>query len=330
MVNTWDVKPELPATLSTLAWTKASGSHKVTMAMLKAKYTTPTAAFSATPLTGDAPLMVAFTDESTGAPTSWAWDFNNDGTTDSTSQSPSYTYTSPGTYTVKLTVSNALGSDDETKTGYITVKTPAPVADFTYTPASGAAPLTVAFTDASTGVVNSYAWDFNNDGTTDSTLQNPSYTYTTAGIYSVKLTVTGPDYSNSVTKDNIISVGVATISVNVDPASIDFGTMIVGDETGSTAVTVTTDGGTAWSVTAADGKTTDKGYMTSASNKLANAFQLANGGGGFQAMTSNFANFMTGTPNEDRTDTANVKQVIAPADQPGSYSITLTFTGGFA
>jgi hypothetical protein len=38
---------------------------------------------------------------------------------------------------------------------------------------------------------------------------------------------------------------------------------------------------------------------------------------------------MTGISNEDRTDTANVKQVIGAGDQPGSYSITLTFTGGF-
>ena len=39
---------------------------------------------------------------------------------------------------------------------------------------------------------------------------------------------------------------------------------------------------------------------------------------------------MTGTANEDRTDTANVKQPIVAADAPGAYSITLTFTGGFS
>ena len=62
-----------------------------------------------------------------------------------------------------------------------------------------------------------------------------AYTYTTSGTYTVKLTVTGPDYSNSVTKNNIISVGVATISVDVTPAGINFGTMAAGsDSTGST------------------------------------------------------------------------------------------------
>ncbi len=287
----------------------------------------PVADFSGTPTSGDAPLTVAFTDASTGSIASYEWDFNNDGTTDSTAQNPSYTYTTPGIYTVKLTVTGPGGSDTETKDGYITVKTLAPVADFTYTPASGAAPLTVAFTDASTGVVNSYAWDFNNDGTTDSTDANPSYTYTTSGTFTVKLTVTGPDYSDEEIKSNIISVGTAAISVDIIPTGIDFGTMSAGtDETGSTQVAVTTDGGGAWSVTAA---ANNDGYMKAGTNQLASAFHLANGGGAFNPMTSPITGFMIGTANEDRTDTANVKQAIGAADQPGSYTITLTFTGAF-
>jgi PKD repeat protein len=47
--------------------------------------------------------------------------------------------------------------------------------------------LNVAFTDSSTGSVTSYAWTFGDGGT--STQQNPSYTYTTAGTFSVALTV---------------------------------------------------------------------------------------------------------------------------------------------
>jgi PKD repeat protein len=79
------------------------------------------AAFSASPTSGDAPLTVQFTDASTGGPTSWQWDFQNNGTVDSTEQSPSFVYTSPGAYSVKLTVSNGSGSDSLTKVGYITV-----------------------------------------------------------------------------------------------------------------------------------------------------------------------------------------------------------------
>jgi len=79
----------------------------------------PVANFIATPTAGPAPLTVAFTDISTGAPTSWAWNFG-DGSS-AQIQNPTHTYTAPGTYTVNLTVANSLGSDSEEKIGYITV-----------------------------------------------------------------------------------------------------------------------------------------------------------------------------------------------------------------
>ncbi|MCB9189351.1 MAG: PKD domain-containing protein [Flavobacteriales bacterium] len=62
---------------------------------------------------------IQFIDQSTNAPTSWAWDFGDGGT--STQQNPTHTYTSTGTYTVSLTATNAFGSDDEIKTSYISV-----------------------------------------------------------------------------------------------------------------------------------------------------------------------------------------------------------------
>lgn len=89
----------------------------------------PTAAFVGTPTTGNAPLNVAFTDQSTGTVSSWAWDFGDGGT--STSQNPSHTYTAAGTYTVQLAVSGGAGSDSEVKTSYITVN-PAPPAQILY------------------------------------------------------------------------------------------------------------------------------------------------------------------------------------------------------
>jgi hypothetical protein len=62
---------------------------------------------------------VQFTDTSTGSPTSWLWNFGD--STTSTLQNPTKTYSSPGTYTVTLTATNAGGSDGETRTGYIVV-----------------------------------------------------------------------------------------------------------------------------------------------------------------------------------------------------------------
>lgn len=81
----------------------------------------PVADFSATPTSGSAPLTVSFTDASTNAPTGWAWDFDNDGIVDSGARNPSFTYTSPGTYSVRLTASNATGSGSITKTNLVTV-----------------------------------------------------------------------------------------------------------------------------------------------------------------------------------------------------------------
>jgi serine protease len=79
----------------------------------------PVAAFAGTPTSGEVPLVVNFTDQSTGQMTSWDWDFGDGGT--STDQNPVYEYTSQGTYTVTLTVTGPGGSDDEVKTDYITV-----------------------------------------------------------------------------------------------------------------------------------------------------------------------------------------------------------------
>ena len=76
----------------------------------------PVADFSTSVTSGYAPLSVQFTDKSTESPTSWSWDFNNDGVADSSTQNPVYTYNTPGTYVAKLTVSNANGIDSKPAT----------------------------------------------------------------------------------------------------------------------------------------------------------------------------------------------------------------------
>ncbi|MGC9516171.1 MAG: DUF3344 domain-containing protein [Methanomicrobiales archaeon] len=166
----------------------------------------PTASFTAASTSGISPLQVAFTSTSTGTINSYAWDFNGDGIVDSTQENPTYTYTEPGTYTVKLTVTGPGGSHTTTSNNYITVNHPAPVASFTGTPTSGRANLTVKFTNNSTGTITRYEWDFNGDGKIDSTLKSPSYTYTKAGTYTVKLTVKGPGGTNTQSRTKYITV----------------------------------------------------------------------------------------------------------------------------
>jgi len=109
---------------SAAGWDRYAGFGMVDAAAAVGGGTTPVAPvanFSATPLTGAAPLAVVFTDLSTNTPTSWSWNFGDGGT--ATTQNPSHTYAAAGAYTVTLTAANSAGSDGETKTGYIVVTT---------------------------------------------------------------------------------------------------------------------------------------------------------------------------------------------------------------
>jgi PKD repeat protein len=68
----------------------------------------PTAAFTAAPDNGSAPLAVQFSSQVSGDVTGYAWAFGDGGT--SADANPSYTFAAPGTYTVVLTVSGPGGS----------------------------------------------------------------------------------------------------------------------------------------------------------------------------------------------------------------------------
>jgi len=142
--------------------------------------------FTASPTSGCSPLVVSFTNTSTGSNLSYSWNFGNSIT--STLANPSTTYTSPGSYTVTLVTTGTGGSS--TKTATITVN-PSPTVSFSATPTSGCAPLTVAFSNASTPNMpgtTTYLWNFGNGQS--STAQNPSYTFTQAGTYNIALQVT--------------------------------------------------------------------------------------------------------------------------------------------
>jgi PKD repeat protein len=120
-------------------------------------------------------------------------------------QSPSHTYDDHGIYTVSLNVTNACGSNTTTKTNYITVN-PKPVANFSATPTSGCAPLTVVFTDLSTGDPTSWSWTFTGGDPASETGAGPhTVIYNSPGIYDVTLTVTNACGSDTETKTGYIT-----------------------------------------------------------------------------------------------------------------------------
>ncbi len=186
--------------------------------------TPPVANFTGTPTSGTAPLTVNFTDQSTNTPTSWQWEFGDGGT--STQENPTYIYNNNGS-AVSLTVTNDFGSDTKTITDYIIVSS-TPVANFTGTPTSGTAPLTVNFTDQSTNTPTSWQWEFGDGGT--STQENPTYIYNNNGSYAVSLTVTNDFGSDTITiTDYIIVCNGGAAGTYTDPrdgqtyATVDIG-----------------------------------------------------------------------------------------------------------
>jgi len=207
----------------TLTASNEKGSNTLTKTGFIAVSSTlniPVSKFSASPTSGKAPLAVSFTDPSTGSPTSWKWTFGDGG--NSTEKNPVHTYNESGLYPVKLTVSNANGSNALTKIGYIAVVSNVlnntPVSKFSASPASGKTPLTVSFTDQSTGSPAAWNWTFG-DGT-NSTERNPVHTYNKSGNYTVVLTTTNEEGSNKVQKSNYINVVSANGSMVSNPGYI--------------------------------------------------------------------------------------------------------------
>ncbi len=156
--------------------------------------------------------VTSFTDASSvgsGIINAWSWDFG-DGAT-STDQNPDHTYTSPGTYTVTLMISSAEGCVNQVSND-VTVN-PLPVASFTA--GNTCQGQVLNFTNTSTvssGIISTYSWNFGDSN--NSSLQNPSHTYSVSGSYSVSLQVsTAGGCSNSVSQTvNIRPLPVASFS----------------------------------------------------------------------------------------------------------------------
>jgi len=171
----------------------------------------PTADFEIspeTPIAGQpATFDGSFSFDFDGEIAGYAWDFDGDGAADATDATVQYTFATAGTYEVSLTVTDDSGNSD-TATRTVDVAAAAdggipspdvstfqpPIADFAFVPASPIAGDPVQFNGTLSadfdGAVVAYAWDFDGDGSADSTAAIAEHTYAEPGMVAVSLTVT--------------------------------------------------------------------------------------------------------------------------------------------
>jgi len=146
-------------------------------------------------------LLIYFTDQTIGNPTSWLWDFGD--STSSTIQHPSHTYTQNGVYAVYLLVycSNTVSTYSDTI--IVSGGSTGCQANFSSFPDS-INPTTIHFQDLSIGTPVSWYWKFG-DSTT-STQQHPSHTYFQSGSYNVTLMIAGPGCQSSFSDSVYVNV----------------------------------------------------------------------------------------------------------------------------
>jgi len=184
----------------------------------------PEAKISASVEVGRIPLKVNFIDESTNNSEidEWKWYFGTGSdslTYNSTNQPDSVTfvYNVSGEYWTKLIVKKGtFTSVDSIKISAYEPDGPLP--DFTFSPATGQAPLLVQFQDTSQAgsqPILSWKWDFNSDNIIDSEEQNPAYTFTSPGTYQVTLTVIDSLFEVSAVKEINVIEGISAIEHNI-------------------------------------------------------------------------------------------------------------------
>ena len=174
----------------------------------------PTASFTASSTTGQAPHAIDFDASASSDPNgdalTYAWDFG-DGAS-GTGATTSHTYATAGTFAVTLMVSDGSLTDAQTTSVTISAANAAPTASFTASSTTGQAPHAIDF-DASAssdpnGDALTYAWDFG-DGASG-TGATTSHTYATAGTFAVTLMVSDGSLSDAQTLEVTIASGVST------------------------------------------------------------------------------------------------------------------------
>lgn len=194
-------------------------------------YSNPIPDFSISPPAGCAPLTVNFQSTSqqgpapSGAISTYSWNFPGGGPNTSSQANPTVTYNVPGNYTPALTVVDANGcSATKDSINSVIVSSGPTVAMTTNSPKGACSPpYTVAFINNSSGLAPlTYSWDFGDGGT--STQANPSYTYTSTGVFTVTLTaIDQAGCSTTVAFPNYITIQQvnAAFTPSSNPACVD-------------------------------------------------------------------------------------------------------------
>src|SRR6266576_6807454 len=103
-----------------------------------------------------------------------------------------------------------------------------PAASFTASPTSGLKPLTVTFTDSSTGTITNRFWNFGDGSTTNTSATAFAHTYLNASTNTPSLTVTGPVGTNTLSRPNYITVTNLPPLLSLSPPNLNFGPVVVG------------------------------------------------------------------------------------------------------
>lgn len=304
-----------------------------------ANLSAPVANFTADKTSGCGSVTVVFTDQSTNTPTSWSWQFTGGTPSTSTQQNPTVSYSSPGTYSVTLTVSNVNGSDGETKTGYITVYP---------NPSTAASTVDASCPDVNNGSVDltviggnspfTYSWS-NGAAVQDlSGLSAGTYTVTvtdangcTATRSATIITGAAVQLSGSV-QDDTGGAGVGTISLTVSNGTAPF-TYQWSNGGSSATINGLTAGNYFVTVTDANGCSATGTYTVNnvGAQPVANFSAIPTTGcAGF---TVNFSDLSTNTPTSwswqftgGTPSSSTQKNPTVTYNTAGTYSVSLTAT----
>lgn len=168
-----------------------------------------TVGFAATPTSGALDTLVKYVNQTTAPADGFTPFFTpEEGGTTLPPGTDENTYATGGSFNAEMFVDVA-GTGPGAGAYTATVPIQISALDFSGTPLAGFAPLTVSFTDETTGATSSdWEWDFENDGTPDDTTQNPSFTYDIPGTYSVtlKASLDGATPKDELTKVDYIVV----------------------------------------------------------------------------------------------------------------------------